>query len=326
VNTIPIPTPGPNQFLVKIASASLCASDLHSIDDPTHTKPVTLGHEGAGYISAIHPSAEGHGFKVGDAIGFLYIVGCCFECAGCQVHNLHCETGRQLLQGFSTDGFFAEYAVVDWQNAVILPPSLDPSIASPIFCAGITSFHSVDSAELKPGDWFGVVGCGGLGQLATQYAKAMGARVVGVDVNDAVLDACKAQGAEVVFNSRTDPDWAAKIKKLTGGGVATCAVYSNAQVAYATAPSIIRLGGVLMVIGIAHQPLQVSATDLATGVYRIKAESTSIPQRMGRAIEFTAKHHIVPEVQTFGKLEDLAEMVDIMRSGKMTKRMVVSLA
>lgn len=109
IKEVSIPEPGPNQFLVKIVSASLCHSDIMAIEAG---QTATLGHEGAGYIEKIHPSAEGRGFQVGDGIGFLYIIGCCFECEGCMIHNLHCETGKQLLQGFTTDGFFAEYAVV----------------------------------------------------------------------------------------------------------------------------------------------------------------------------------------------------------------------
>jgi propanol-preferring alcohol dehydrogenase len=138
VNEVPIPEPGENQFLVKMASASLCHSDMMAIEAP-RTEPVTIGHEGVGIVtSKIHPSAAGKGFKEGDAVGFLYIIGCCFECEGCQIHNLSCSSGKQLLQGFTTDGFFAEYAVVDYHNAVILPSNLDIKTAAPIFCAGIT--------------------------------------------------------------------------------------------------------------------------------------------------------------------------------------------
>ncbi len=138
VNNVPIPEPTENQFLVKIASASLCHSDMMAIEAP-RTEPVTIGHEGVGYVTdKIHPTAVGKGFNEGDAVGFLYIIGCCFECEGCQIHNLACSSGKQLLQGFTTDGFFAEYAVVDYHNAVILPSNLDPKTAAPIFCAGIT--------------------------------------------------------------------------------------------------------------------------------------------------------------------------------------------
>jgi len=100
--------------------------------------PVTLGHEGVGYIEAVGSEAAeavGSEFKAGDAIGFDYFIGCCFECDGCMVHNLRCETGNQKLQGFVVDGYFAEYAVVDWQNAIKLPTNLDMSRTAPLFCA-----------------------------------------------------------------------------------------------------------------------------------------------------------------------------------------------
>jgi propanol-preferring alcohol dehydrogenase len=144
VNEVPIPEPGESQFLVKIASASLCHSDLMAIEAP-RTEPVTIGHEGVGYVTKLHPSAAGKGFKEGDAVGFLYIIGCCFACAECQIHNLCCSVGKPLLQGFTTDGFFAEYALVDYHNAVLLPSNLDIKKAAPIFCAGITGEISLSS-------------------------------------------------------------------------------------------------------------------------------------------------------------------------------------
>ncbi|KAG7139739.1 Alcohol dehydrogenase like protein [Verticillium longisporum] len=302
INEIPVPEPGPDEFLVKIRSASLCHSDLLAIRDAQDT--VTLGHEGVGHIVQFHSSAENQGFALGDA-----------------VHNLHCETGKQLLQGFIADGFFAEYALVDRRNAVVLDEAKwDMDAASAVFCAGITAFHSVDSCALQPGDWFGVVGCGGLGQLATQYAKAMGLRVVGIDVADANLEETKRQGAEAVFNSRSNSNWAQDVKTLTGGGVRAVAVYTNAAPAFASAPSCLALGGILMIIGVSKEPLQVNVIDLLLGNYQIKADSTSIPQRMGKAVKFTEEHGIMPVVEIRKGLEELPAMVQDMEEGKVTKR------
>lgn len=321
VNDVPKPSAGSGQFLVKIQSASLCHSDLLTLNRPDH--PVTLGHEGVGYIEKIDSKAEGKGFKVGDAIGFNYFVGCCFECEGCQVHNLWCETGNSKLQGFAVDGFFAEYAVVDWQNAIHLPESLDMSKTAPLFCAGITSFHSVDSCELKPGEWLAIIGCGGLGQYAIQYAKAMGYKTIGLDINDAQLSVAKEIGADAVFNTMTNKGYAEEVKKLTGKGVHAAAVYSAANAAYASAPAVLRIGGLLMVIGIAPKPLDFITTfELTTGRYRVKADSTSIPQRMKKAVDFTGKHKIQPEVE-FRKIEDLPKMYEDMQNGKADKRQVV---
>lgn len=138
VNEIPIPEPGPNEILVKITSASLCHSDMLSIDQPGREEPITLGHEGVGTVEKLHPSTEGKGYTHGDAIGFLYILGCCFECEGCMVHNMQCLNGKPEVQGITKPGFFAEYAVIDHRNAIHLPKSWSLKTSSVFFCAGIT--------------------------------------------------------------------------------------------------------------------------------------------------------------------------------------------
>ncbi|KAL4812505.1 chaperonin 10-like protein [Aspergillus spinulosporus] len=326
VNRIPIPNPGPNQILVKLASASLCHSDILAINQPNMTEPFTLGHEGAGYIAELGAECTDKGFQKGDPVGFLYINGCCFECEGCMVHNNHCTQGTPVVSGFGgvrDFGFFQEYAAVDWQNIIHLPSQLDPKRSSAIFCAGITAFHAVNSCSLTVGQWFAAIGAGGLGQLAVQYAKAMGYRVIAIDINDGALETCQRQGADVIINSLSQPDYASEVKKLTNGGVHATAVFSGAAAAYKSAPSIIRPGGVLMVIGISSSPLELSTFDLAIGTYVVKSESTSIPQRMAKAVDFTAKHGITPEIKIRSGLEDVDDMVRDMQAGKSSRRMAV---
>lgn len=167
-----------------------------------------------------------------------------------------------------------------------------------------------------------MIGCGGLGQLATQYAKAMGFKVIGIDINDATLEVCKQQGADAVFNSRSNANYVEELKKLTNGGAHATAVFSDADAAYASAPNVLRIGGLVMAVGIPKSPYSLSILDLCLGKYRIKGESTSTPQRMHKAVEFTCKHNILPEVE-FRKLEELPKMMEEMGSGKATKRMAV---
>ncbi|KAL4919147.1 chaperonin 10-like protein [Aspergillus aurantiobrunneus] len=324
VNEIPIPEPAPNQILVKMASASLCHSDILAISQPDLTEPFTIGHEGAGYVARLGADCTDKGFQEGNPVGFLYINGCCFECEGCLVHNMLCSQGKPTVAGFGSFGFFQEYAAVDWQNAIHLPPQLPPARSSAVFCAGITAFHAVDSCSLQPGQWFAAIGAGGLGQLATQYAKAMGYRVIAIDINDRALEACKEQGADMTINSLSRAeDYASEVKKITNGGVHAAAVFSGAAAAYKSAPSIIRPGGVFMVIGISPVPLEVSTFDLAIGKYAIKSDSTGTPQRMGKAVDFTAKHGITPEIDIRSGLGDMDEMIREMRTGKSSKRMAV---
>lgn len=168
------------------------------------------------------------------------------------------------------------------------------------------------------------MGCGGLGQYATQYAKAMGLKVLGVDINDDVLDSVTQLGADAVINSRTLAAYklGEEVKRVTGKGCHAAAVFSGSAAAYGGAPGLLRVGGLLMVVGICNSDLGVSTFDLVTGKYRIKADSTSIPQRMPKAVEFTAKHGIQPTVE-FRKLEDLPRMVVDMEAGKAKCRQVV---
>lgn len=119
----------------------------------------------------------------------------------------------------------------------------------------------------------------------------MGYKTVGLDINDAQLEQAKKVGADAVFNSLTNKNYLEDIKKLTGKGCHAAAVYSASNAAYAGAPKVLRRGGLLMVIGIAPKGLDfINTFDLTTGAYRIKADSTSIPQRMKKAVDFTAKH------------------------------------
>lgn len=152
----------------------------------------------------------------------------------------------------------------------------------------------------------------------------MGCKVIAIDLNDDALQGCKNQGADITLNSKSRADdWIGEVKARTKGGVHAAAVFSAATAAYQSAPSLIRPGGVLMVVGIASEPLHVSTFDLAIGRYRIKSDSTGIPQRMKKAIDFTVKHGIVPELEVRPGLEDVDAMIKDMKAGRSSKRMAV---
>lgn len=181
----------------------------------------------------------------------------------------------------------------------------------------------MESCELKPGQWLAVVGCGGLGQAAVQYAKAMGFKVIGLDINDETLAETKKVGADLTFNTMTNADYLDEIRKVTGGGVHAAAVYSAAIVAYTNARQTLRVGGLLMAVGIPMAPFPVNLVELITGLYRIKGDCTSTPQRMPRAIKFTAEHNIQPNVVSFHKLDEVPDMFAKMKAEKSTGRMAV---
>ena len=175
--------------------------------------------------------------------------------------------------------------------------------------------------------WLVVIGCGGLGQLAVQYAHAMGFKVLGIDINDAILATVKSQGADAVLNSRTNPNYVAEAKDIMDRGLNkgadAVAVFSAADAAYRSAPPLVKLGGIIMVVGLPANGVTFDALDIARGTYRIKGDSTGIPSRIKKAIDFTARHNIRPEVDIYRSLDDVNGMVERMKKGEVTKRQLV---
>jgi len=328
LNEVPIPSiTDPNQLLVKIASASLCHSDLMLLEPNeqglllNETEPVTIGHEAIGEILQAGSSTKG--FEIGDVIGFLCIVDCCYECEECQIHNLFCENGKSKVQGLGVDGFFQKYVTVDYRNAVRIPTDMDPKSVAPLCCAGVTSFNAVSSSELNPGEWLAIIGCGGLGHLGIQYAKAMGFRVIGIDISQASLVEAQAQGADYVFNPCVDKNYAQKIKELTGKGCHAAINFTNSLIAYSTMADVLRVNGVLMVVGIPLKPLTFRGVDVSLGRFRIKGSNNGTRKILEQCIAFSHKHGIVPHVEYY-RLDQINEMVELMSRGGQRGRMVVT--
>lgn len=150
----------------------------------------------------------------------------------------------------------------------------------------------------------------------------MGFKVVGLDINDNTLAQAKALGSDLIFNSLRNKDYIQQLRTVTNGGAHAAAVFSASQAAYTSATKILQIEGVLMVVGLPSKPIQFDSLELMRKLYRIKSESTGPPQKMGKAIDFISKHNIVPHVDQY-KLDQINDMIDIMRSGKVTGRMAV---
>ncbi|KAH7207730.1 chaperonin 10-like protein [Fusarium oxysporum] len=322
VNKIDIPKYGNNEILIKTRSATLCHSDLmlfwgHTGEEPL-TDRTTIGHENTGYVVGIGKDVKG--FKIGDLVGCLGCSYACYDCEGCQVHNLFCQEGTGRMHGFTCPGHFAEYSVSDARNAMVLPEGMDPDTSAPLFCAGVTAYHAVKGCELVEGQWIAIIGCGGLGHLAVQYAKAMKLKVVGIDISKSQLDDAKSLGADFVINTMEEPDYEAKIKKVTNGGCHAAAVFSASNVAYESAPKTLRINGLMMVAGIPKKPLTISALDILLGKYRVAGRSSGIPKNMPEAIEFSYKHGIKAHITSFKDLNDINKVIDLLKSGKAAGR------
>ncbi|MGN6760680.1 MAG: zinc-dependent alcohol dehydrogenase [Leifsonia sp.] len=215
----PIPSPGPGQVLVRLETCGLCHTNIHAIggDWPVQPGlPFVPGHEGVGIVERLGEGVTSR--EVGQRVALPWLGSACGECRYCidGRENL-CE--RQQNTGYSFDGGYAEYMLADARFATPVPDGVSPLDAAPLTCAGVTTYAAVKNAKVVPGERVTVFGIGGLGHLAVQYARLVGAQVVAVDITEEKLELAIELGADHAVNAaEVDPVQA--IQHLGGADVA----------------------------------------------------------------------------------------------------------
>lgn len=226
----PIPQPGAGQVLVRMEACGLCHTDIHAMrgDWPVKpTLPLVPGHEGVGIIEQLGEGVTTR--KVGQRVAMPWLGFACGECRYCVDgrENL-CE--QQFNNGYAVAGGYAEYMLADARFAVPVPDGVTPLDAAPLTCAGVTTYAAIKNAHVTPGETVAVFGVGGLGHLAIQYARLVGAKVIAVDVTEEKLELATELGADFVVNAQaTDP--VAAIRDVGGADV---------SVVLAVAPTVFR--------------------------------------------------------------------------------------
>ena len=177
--------PGPLDVEIEILYCGICHSDVHKVNDDwssTHF-PVVPGHEIVGRVASHGASVTR--FQEGDLVGVGCIVDSCRSCPECRAgHEMFCEKGVTFtFDSFDrntktwTYGGYSTEIVVDERYVLRLPKGLDPARASPLMCAGITTYSPLHQFGCKPGEHVAVVGLGGIGHMAVKLASSMGADV-----------------------------------------------------------------------------------------------------------------------------------------------------
>lgn len=220
LTSVPDPVCPPDGAVVSVKACGVCRSDHHAWvgSDPDVVLPHVMGHEFAGEVIEVGPHC--HRFSKGQRVTALFILGCghCSDCRGGQ--PTICET--QSVIGFTFWGSFAEAVAIpaaDY-NLVALPDCLEAVAAAGMGCRVTTAWRAlVDRAAVRPGEWVAVHGCGGVGLAAILIARALGARVVAVDVSAGALAQARGFGAEVTVDASVGPDAVAQtVRAATQGG------------------------------------------------------------------------------------------------------------
>ena len=219
VRDLPDPSPPAGGVVLRVEATGLCRSDWHGWmgHDPDIKLPHVPGHELAGVVEEVGDGVSR--FKRGDRVTLPFVCGC-GACPQCESGNQQvCD--HQFQPGFTHWGSFAERVAIHYAdvNLVLLPEEIDSVTAASLGCRFITSYRAVVAqGRVREGEWVAVHGCGGVGLSAVMIAKALGARVVAVDIGDDKLEFAREIGAEAVVDAGKVRDVVAAIREITSGG------------------------------------------------------------------------------------------------------------
>lgn len=212
------PTPAADEVVVQILAVGLCRSDYHGWHgtDPDIVCPHVGGHEFVGRVVAVGASVTT--VHEGDRVVAPFVNGC-GQCEPCRLGQ-HQVCRNQEQPGFTRWGAFAQYTTIPFAdtNAVQVPDDISDEAAALVGCRVSTAYRGVvERGRLAAGEVLVVHGCGGVGLAAVAIGRALGARVVAVDISADALALAGALGADELVDGRDHPDVAAEVQARTGG-------------------------------------------------------------------------------------------------------------
>lgn len=321
IEEVAVPTPGPGEVLVKVTACGVCHTDLHAAmgDWPVKPSPPFIpGHEAAGIVVAVGPGVTER--KVGDAVGVAWLHDACMRCE-------YCETGWETLcekqhnTGYSVNGGFAEYVIAAAPFAALLPADVDFAQIAPILCAGVTTYKGLKETEARPGEWVAISGIGGLGQVAVQYAKAMGLKVVALDIAQDKLDLAKQAGADVVVDARS-AGAIAEVVEATKGGAQGVLVTAVSPPAFAQALRMVRRRGTVALVGLPPGDFPTPIFDVVLKRITVRGSIVGTRRDLDEAIGFATAGKVKSKI-TKARLEDINTIFADLEKGKVDGRMVL---
>ena len=265
----PKPTPGPGEALVRVTAVGLCGSDVHwyaeaSIGDARLERPLVLGHEFAGVVES-----SGQRVAVDPAVP-------CGACEFCIEGNPNLCTALRFAGHAMDDGALRE--TMAWPTHCLhpLPDALSDADGAMLEALGV-AIHAVDLGHLKLGSTVGVFGCGPIGLLVLQLARAAGAtQVFATEKLSHRVEAARSLGATAVFWA-TDGQEAGDVLAATGGrGVDVAFEVAGENEAVDAAIAATRRGGRVVLVGIPPD----DRTSFAASVARRKGLTIKLSRRM----------------------------------------------
>ncbi|HEY6447521.1 MAG TPA: NAD(P)-dependent alcohol dehydrogenase [Acidobacteriaceae bacterium] len=306
----------PQDIEVQITHCGVCHSDISLIDNDWGTShfPFIPGHEIVGTVTKVGEVVS-H-FAEGDCVGIGWQADSCGHCEWCRrgEENL-CAQAQPTCVG--RHGGYAEAVRVNARFAMKLPEALDSETAAPLLCAGVTVYNPMRSAGINPASRVGVIGIGGLGHLALQFARAFGADVTAFSTSPAKEEEALALGAHRFVHSRDN-----KALRAVEGSQDLILSTINAEQEWGAYVAALRPHGTLCLVGVPPGPVAVPGFPLIAGARCLCGSNTGSPARIAEMLDVAARHKVAAKTESF-RMADANQALDRVRKNHVRYRAVL---
>jgi propanol-preferring alcohol dehydrogenase len=316
---LPIAEPRFGEVRVRVEACGICHTDAVTVEGAMPIEyPRVPGHEAVGRIDAVGDGVAG--WEVGQRVGIGFLGGHCGVCFFCRRGNF-VACVDQLSTGVQVDGGYAEMLIARASGLVAIPEQLSSVEAAPLLCAGLTTFAALRSAQAKPGDLVAILGIGGLGHLAVQYARHMGFEVVAIARGEDKRTLSMELGAHHYVDS-TAGDPAEALRALGGAQLVVATVTSSDAMS-----AVLRglgPGGQMTVVGAGDTALSLNPVDLVFGQSTVNGRLTGSSALAEDTVKFSVLQDIRARIETV-PLERAADAYARMMANDARFRIVLSM-
>jgi len=306
---------------VKIIASGICASDIDACKgvypEQLYPYPIIGGHEGVGHVTQTGKLVKN--LKVGSLVGLGVYRGCCNSCSYCTNGKNNLCGQKSMMFALGQKGTFSDYVRIKGQFAFAIPNGFDdPEIVGPLMCAGLTTFAPFKNHNIRPGEKVGVLGIGGLGHLAVQFAAKWGCEVYALSSSADKTESIKKLGAHHVIDMKQDPELKSIASTLnyillTAGGATNWKVFLNAL-----APE-----GKLVVMGNpGYADIPINPLSLLMQQKYICGSAAGSSGVATDMLRFAALHKIVPQCEKF-PFSEINEVMAKVKDNKVRYRAVL---
>lgn len=307
-----------DEVKIKVTHCGICHSDLHLIDNDwmMSSYPFIPGHEVAGTV--VEKGSGVSGLSIGDRVGLGWQAGSCHSCEDCNSgdENL-CSGSHATCVG--RNGGYADYVISQAAFAIKIPDALESEYAGPLMCGGVTVFSPLRRFGVTKGSKVAVIGIGGLGHMALQFANKLGAEVTAISTSNDKKQEAESFGAHHFINSLEDASFAKHRNKFD---LILTTVFADMD--WQALVHTLRSNGKLCFIGAPPKPAVINAFSLVMKQKSITGSVIGSPAMIKDMLEFSAEHGVRPVIEKM-PLKDVNLALQKVANNTVRYRMVLEI-